>query len=994
VLSRAVRGEDRSPVLVLAAAGAKASLATEAQMEHAYGLRYQLQRDWAAEPLELCHLGDRLALVSRDPGGQLLVSAIGKPWELTPFLRIAIGLAGALDGLHRRGLVHKNLKPANILVDVQSGEVWLTGFGLTSLLPRERRAPEPPEVIAGTLPYMAPEQTGRVNRSIDSRSDLYSCGVTLYAMLTGALPFTASDPMEWIHSHIARLPVPAAERTGGMIPGPLSEIVSKLLAKNAEDRYQTAGGLEADLKRCLSEWESHGRIDPFVKGTQDVPDRLVIPERLYGREEQIQVLVAAFERVVATGTPELVLVSGYSGIGKSSVVHELEKSLVPPRALFASGKFDQYKRDVPYATLAAAFRSLILPILGQSDPVIESWRDALRLALGANAQLIVNLIPELEFIVGKQPPVSALPPQDEQRRFQTVFRRFIGVFARPEHPLVLFLDDLQWLDPATLDLVQHLTAEPEVRCLLLIGAYRDNEVNSSHPLFIRLQAMRDTGAKITDLRLAPLRLADVTQFLAEALRCSTESAHPLAELVQEKTGGNPFFTIQFVSALAEEGLLSLDRSVGQWTWDISSIQKKEFTDNVVDLMIAKLNRLPQRTQATMQVFACLGDSAPTSALSMVEGRTEEETHAALWEAVNGGLIFRTPASYVFLHDRIQEAAYALIPNTDRAALHLRIGRVLKEATLAAAQSDTIFELANQFNRAVDLIALREEREEVATLNLAAGKRAKASTAHASALAYFEAGLALLPDDIWKAPYDLVFPLLFHRAECELLTGALEPADEHLSMLARHAASLVDKGAVACMRILLYLSMGRSGRAIGVGMEYLQESGVDWPLQPTDEDVNHEYHRIRQQLGTTPIGALLNSPLMPDANRRATMDVLTEMLAPAIPRDMNLRDLILLRMASFSIEHGNCDASCQAYGMLNMVIGYRFGDYAAGDQFGQLSLDLVEHRGLNRFKARAYCCLHAWLRPGLDPCAPLGHTSCGPSTPRLSQETSVTLSTRV
>ena len=419
-------------------------------------------------------------LVLEDQGGEPLGRLLGAPMEVGRFLHLAIGITVALGKVHQAGLVHKDVKPANILVNRAGGEVRLTGFGIASRLPRERQPPEPPETIAGTLAYMAPEQTGRMNRSVDSRSDLYTLGIIFYEMLTGAMPFTAADPMEWVHCHIARQPVPPDARIAS-IPKPLSEIVLKLLTKTADERYQTAAGLAADLQHCLAEWQATSSIAPFPLGTHDLPDRLLIPEKLYGRERETETLLAAFDRVVAQGTPELVLVSGYSGIGKSSVVNELYKALVPPRGLFASGKFDQYKRDIPYATLAQAFRSLVRPLLGQSDAELGQWRDALREALGSNGQLIVNLVPELEFVLGQQPAVPELPPQDAQNRFQMVFRRFLGVFAKPEHPLALFLDDLQWLDMATLDLLEHLVTHSEVRHLLLIGAYRDNEVGPGAP---------------------------------------------------------------------------------------------------------------------------------------------------------------------------------------------------------------------------------------------------------------------------------------------------------------------------------------------------------------------------------------------------------------------------------------------------------------------------------------------------------------------------------
>src|SRR5207253_789177 len=425
--------------------------------------------------------------VLEDPGGEPLDGLLRAPMELGLFLRVAVGLASALRQLHAQGIIHKDVKSANLLVDTATGGVWLVGFGIASRLRGQRQAPAPPEMIAGSLPYMAPEQTGRMNRSIDSRSDLYAAGVTLYEMLAGSLPFNASDPMEWVHCHIARRPVPPAERRKE-VPGPVSAIIVKLLAKTPEERYQTAAGLERDLRRCLAAWEEHRPVDHFPIAQDDTPDRLLVPEKLYGRSHEVETLLTAFDRMVTSGRPELVLVSGYSGIGKSSVVNELQKVLVPPRGLFASGKFDQYNRGVPYATLAQAFQSLIRPLLGQDEAKLRRWRDALLEALGPNGRLIVDLVPELKLIIGEQPPVPELPPQDAQGRFQLVFRRFINVFAQPEHPLVLFVDDLQWLDTATLDLMEDLLTRRDVQHLMLIGAYRDNEVNSDHPLVRKLEA--------------------------------------------------------------------------------------------------------------------------------------------------------------------------------------------------------------------------------------------------------------------------------------------------------------------------------------------------------------------------------------------------------------------------------------------------------------------------------------------------------------------------
>jgi PAS domain S-box-containing protein len=943
-------GNGLAPILLVAAE--ETSLGCVERLEHEFALKAELDADWAARPVALTRYNDRLTLVLEDPGGAPLDRLLGQPLEFLQFLRIAIPLAGALRRVHERGLIHKDIKPANILLDAASGGVWLMGFGIASRLPREHQTPTPPEVIAGTLAYMAPEQTGRMNRSVDSRSDLYALGVTFYEMLTGTLPFTAADPMEWVHCHIARQPAPLEEHDAG-IPGPLSAIVMKLLAKTAEERYQTAAGVEADLRRCLAEWEASGRIEPFPLGTHDASDRLLVPEKLYGREREIDALIAVFDRVVTQGTPELVLVSGYSGIGKSSVVNELHKALVPSRGLFASGKFDQYKRDIPFATLGQAFQGLVRSLLTQSEAELGRWRDSLSEALGPHGQLIVNLVPELEFVIGKQPPVAELPPQDAQNRFQMVFRYFLGVFAREEHPLALFLDDLQWLDAATLDLLEHLVTHPEVRHLLLVGAYRDNEVSPSHPLLRTLEAIRTVDARVHEIVLAPLGLDDVGRLIADALHCGPERARPLAKLVQEKTGGNPFFAIQFFIALADEGLLAFDPATRTWQWNIDRIRAKSYTDNVVDLMAGKLRRLSSTTQQSLKQLACLGNVVPSATLALVRGTTEEATHAALWEAIRAGLVLHQESTFRFLHDRIQQAAYSLIPDEQRADFHLRIGRVLLANMAANELGEHLFHVANHFSRGAALLVDRDEKAQVATIELRAGRKAKASTAYASACVYLAAGMALLDESDWHSHYDLMFSLWLEHAECEYLTGRLTPAEARLSLLSTRARTIVDSAAVARVRINLYTNLDHSDSAVEVGLEYLRRINGRWSPHPTAEDVRQEYDRLWQRLGSGSIEALLDLPLMTDPDRRATMDVLTVLTSPALFTDLNLFRLVVGRMAALSLEHGNNDGSCLAYVWLGGVLGTYFGDYQTGFRFGRLGLDLVEKRGLDRLSARVY-----------------------------------------
>jgi len=942
-------GDGLAPIL-LAAAEEKA-LDCVARLEHEYGLKAELDADWAARPVALTHYNNRLTLVLEDPGGVPVDRLLGQPLDVTHFLRIAIPLAKALRQVHERGLVHKDIKPANILADAAIGAVWLTGFGIASRLPREHQVPATPEVIAGTLAYMAPEQTGRMNRSVDSRSDFYALGVTFYEMLTGQLPFTAADPMEWVHCHVARQPVPPNERDP-RVPGPLSAVVMKLLAKTAEERYQTAAGIEADLRLCLAEWEATGRIEPFQLGTSDASDRLRIPEKLYGREREIDALLASFDRVVANGTQEFVLVSGYSGIGKSSVVNELHKVLVPSRGLFASGKFDQYKRDIPYATLGQAFQSLVRSLLSRSEAELGRWRESLSEALGPNGQLMVNLVPELELVIGKQPPVADLPPQDAQHRFQMVFRCFLAVFASKEHPLALFLDDLQWLDAATLELLEHLVTHPEVGHLLLVGACRDNEITPSHPLLRTFNAIREAGAFV-EIHLAALSREDLERLIDDALGCAPGDSASLARLVQEKTGGNPFFAIQFISALTEEGLLHFDHDAACWRWELDRLHAKGYTDNVVDLMVGKLNRLPIETQAALQQLACLGHVAETTMLSIVLGKSSEEVRSDLWAAVRLELVEHLEGSYRFTHDRVQEAAYSVIPERSRAEAHLLIGRLLAVHTPAEKREEAVFEIVNQLNRGAALITLQDERGQLAELNLLAGQRAKASAAYASALAYLTAGMALLPEDSWERRHELAFALALHRAECEFLTGALAEAEQRLAALSTRAANTVERATVACLRVDLYTTLDQSSRAVAVGLDYLRHLGIDWSPHPTEEDACHEYERIWSQLGSRTIEELIELPLMSDPASLATLDVLTKIGPPAFYTDANLLALVTCRAVNLSLERGNCDASCVALAYLGIIAGPRFGDYQAAYRFGRLGYDLVEGRGLTRFQARTY-----------------------------------------
>jgi predicted ATPase/two-component sensor histidine kinase len=965
VLSRVSRRDSAATWLTVGLSAPQPADARQARLEHAYELRGLLDGRFVTRPHALIEHGGSIALVLEDPGGVSLSTIPMGSLPLRRFLMMAGNLATVLSKLHCRGLVHKDIRPANVLVDPQTGRVALTGFGIASRLTHEPAVGALADVTVSALAYLPPEQTGRMNRSIDSRADLYSLGITFYEMLTDGFPYRANSPNEWIHCHVAKAPIPLTE-LAPEVPPQVAAIVMRLLRKAADERYQTAQGLESDLRRCLDEWDQTARIELFPLCTHDSPERLLVPDRLYGRENETAALHAAFERAAQDGNAELVLVAGYSGIGKSSLVNELQSRLGPSDGRFAAGKFEQYKRDIPYATLGQAFQSLTRQILDRGDAEVAHWRTILSEAVGPNGQLIVNLIPEVESIIGPQPPVPELSAQEAQVRFQRVFGRFISAFARAGQPLVLFLDDLQWLDAGTISLLESLLAAPGLRNLLLVGAYRDNEVGLAHPLTRAIVAIREVGVPVHDIVLAPLQVGDVARLIRETMRCEPAGAATLAQFVVEKTGGNPFFTVQFLKMLADEHHLAFDPVRRTWGWDIASLRETCFSDSVVDLMIGKIKRVPPATRDALKQFACFGNSAAVTMLARVGGTSEVAVHRTFAEAVEAGLVFRREHGYAFLHDRVQEAAYALIPEGERAAAHLRIGRMFATNATAAELEQNIFEIVNQYNRAAALVDDPAERERIVEFNLMAGQRAKTSSAYASASAYFLAGSAMLGGETWVTHYPLKFALERGLAECEFLTGNTDSARERLSSLSTRVANLPDHAAVTWLRVTLFTALDQSDLAVQICLDYLRNVGIDWTPHPSREQARGEYDRLLSQIGEAPIESLIDLPLLTDSDRRATLDVLTAVLPPAFFSDENLVCLVLCRMANLSLAHGNCDASSIGYTYLGMVAGPVFGDYEAGYQFGKLGLALVDQRGLLRFRPRVYMCFAYHVMPWTQP----------------------------
>ncbi len=944
------QGENR-PILAAWPTSEKPSPVTLSKLVQEFDLRGVLESTWAVQPVELRREGGSVTLVMADPGGEPLSRLVGTPLNTADFLDLAIAIATAVGGLHKSGLVHRDLKPGHILVAPSHQHVWLTGFGNTSPVPRDIPLAAPSSEIVGTLAYLSPEQTGHMNRPIDTRSDLYSIGVTFYQMLTGVLPFHASEPKDWVHSHLARQPHPPAERTP-TVPGVLSNLVMRLLAKSADERYQTAAGLKADLLRCHSAWHRSGSIDDFELGEHDLADALAFPQRLYGRDRELSALLEAWRRVEATGHCELVLVSGYSGAGKTSVVQELQQVVGGGPGIFASGKAEQHDEQIPYATLAHALGGVLrqpaLRLAGHDD-----WRKSLASAVAPGGALLAPLLPELEQFLGTCSPICELRPGEAERRLQAALASLIAVLARHSAPLTIFLDDVQWLDEQTIAFIQRLVLEGGLSRVLFVCAYRKNEVDAQHQLLASAQNLRSAGHTVGHIELADLDGASLGQLLADTLHCSAEDSAALARLVKECTGGNPFFVIQFLTELAEEGILRLDHGMGRWTWDLKQIRRKGFTDNIVELMLSRIARLHGETRDALQLLACLGNDTNLANLRRAWTGDVDAIDRGLWDAIRAGLVVRHGTVLSFRHDRIHEAVYGCIPDPERQSLHLRIGHQLA-ATIPPEQFDeNVFVIVEQFNRAAKLVRLQSEKERLAELNLSAAIRAKAVSAYSTGLHYLRAAEKLLDPDARARRFDLAFSVAQHMAECEFQTGQLELAEARLSGLAENAADIRQLARITQLQLELLLTVGRREEAVSVGLQYLNRTGVQWSSRPSAEIVELERAAMWRQIGDRPIERLAEHRAMDQAEILGTMSVLVALMQPAWYSDDNLRRLVILRMVNLSVRYGNSIESGLVYGWLSMLLIAEPGGAAHAIQFARVALTLASRRGKDRYAARIF-----------------------------------------
>ncbi|BAY74650.1 multi-sensor signal transduction multi-kinase [Nostoc linckia NIES-25] len=974
VVYRAVREIDSLPVVIKLLKNPYPSFSELVQFRNQYTIAKNLNYPGIIQTYSLEPYQNGYMLVMEDCGGISLKDYFANKniVSIDEFLQIAIALSNTLDILYRERIIHKDIKPSNILINPETKQVKLIDFSIASLLARETQGLVNPNGLEGTLAYISPEQTGRMNRGIDYRTDFYSLGVTFYELLIGELPFTANDAMELLHCHIAKMPIALANKKE--IPQVISDIVMKLMAKNAEERYQSAFGLRFDLENCLQQLRETGSIESFEIGYRDVCDRFIIPDKIYGRETEVSSLLQAFERV-SLGTTEMMLVAGFSGIGKTAIVNEVHKPIVRQRGYFIKGKFDQFQRNIPFSAFVQAFRDLMGQLLTESDAQIQQWKNKILDAVGENGQVIIEVIPELDIIIGQQPPAIELSGMAAQNRFNLLFQNFTQVFASAEHPLVIFLDDLQWADSASLNLMQLLMVD--AGHLFIIGAYRDNEVNTAHPLILALDEITKSQATINTITLAPLSQVQVNNLVADTLKCAEDLAWNLSVLIYQKTKGNPFFATQFLKALHQENLIQFDIELGCWQFDIAQVTTQAVTDDVVAFMALQLRKLPPSTQQVLQLGACIGNQFDLETLAIVSEHSQIETAASLWKALQEGLILpigdiykfyqqeslvigdwslekskkttngqgQMAVTYKFIHDRVQQAAYSLIPDDQKQATHLKIGQLLLQNTAPEAVELNVFDIVNQLNNGIALIDGIGDRYELAQLNLIAGKKAKVSTAYKAAIKYCAIGMEMLPEDSWQIAYDLTFKLYRECAECEYITGRFAEAERLFHQALQYTENKFDLAEIYGLQLALRSNQGVNlPAAYEAALSALSVMGMSIPATEEGQQalIATTLQEIHAKLETVQPADVFDLPEMTDAAKKVCMSILPNLWGAAyVGGNQALTILSILLMVRTSLTYGNAESSGCAYCLYGMMLTIQ-GDYRSAYEFGALGRKLDRH----------------------------------------------------
>jgi histidine kinase len=952
--------DNGAPVLIRVSKQPYPTLEEMVGLKNDFEITDTLKTDGILANKELIRHQSGIAIVKEYFDGLTLSTFIeAGQMSIERFLSIASAVTGIVQQLHEQKIIHRDINPSNILVSQDGTKAKLLNFNIATPFTNGQQEMKLSNAMNTSLTHISPEQTGRMNRSVDYRTDLYSLGITFYQMLCNKLPFEYKDIMELIHAHIARYPA-EPHAVDERIPKVLSDMVMKLMAKNAEDRYQSAAGLKADLDECSRQWKEKKHIDGMKIAFKDNSPVLCISEKLYGRTEEMKTLIDAFERC-RDNSVEMILVAGYSGIGKTRLINEIHKPIASRNGYFTSGKFDQYNRDTPYSALGQALSSLIQQFLGENNDNIRRWKEHILTALDGNGEVLANVIPDLEMLIGKQQPVIKLGPLETKVRFLTTFEHFLKALGSGDHPLVIFIDDLQWADSGSFELLHHIITGARINNVVLIGAYRDNEVNETHPLSTLLDRIKETASnKVSTIVLKELAKDQVNQLIADTLRQGTGDTAELTELVMNKTRGNPFFIRQFLQQLAIDNAITFSADTNNWTWDFVKIGKMNVTDNVVDLLVNKLKKLSPGAQELLRLASCVGNRFDIETLSIVSEKDENETAVVLWEAVQEGFInplgrWNKHAKdqlwkelglveknadfnfFKFQHDKIQQAAYSLIPEQEKKPTNLKIGRLLLQKLSEKEIQEHLFDILALLNFSADLISSDAEKVSVAKLNFRAGEKAKNANAYEPARNCFIAGMNLLENN---KSLELYRDFLIARSECEYLCGNFELSEQMYDIAYDNAIDKLQKATVCASKMQLYENTQRHAKAIEVAKLGLELLGTDLPLQPTQEEIGAEMAEVKALLKNKKIAQLLNNEKQPSPEIILTQKLLMNLFGPVyLLANVNLLIFYSLRMVKLSMQHGNSSESAQGFALYGYISCAVFGEYKSGYEFSRLGIAL-------------------------------------------------------
>lgn len=957
---RGTRSSDDTPVILKVIREEGRNRETLARQQHEHDLLASISSQFVIRTYGLTESDTGPVQVMEDIGGESLdrLYQDQRP-DTAELLVILNSLVSGLADIHRAGLIHKDINPANVVFNPGTGELRIIDFGIATRLAQEEVQGARADLVPGTTAYMSPEQTGRMNRLIDYRSDYYALGATLYQLLTGRLMFLASEPIEWFHCHIARRPTPPAELVRG-VPVALSNLTMKLLEKNAENRYQSAHGILADLEQCQFLLRDGQELAAFPLGRKDIPERFRIPAKLYGREKALRELTRAFDN--AYDRMSVALVAGQSGNGKTSLINELYKPITARKSYFIRGKFDQLHRDIPYSGLTVALRDLMRQVLTESPQRIAELRSRLQASLGGNARLMTDMIPELELILGEQPEVEPLAALESEQRFRLTLFSFFRVFSTGEHPLVLVLDDLQWADNSTLRLADLLVDQEEGEHLLVIGAYRDNEITPDHPLVGILAELSKTDTPITAIRVDPLALADVTQMLADTLHAEPGDVAPLAELVLQKTGGNPFFIDEFLQEQYRQGNITFDQHKGNWTWDPEQLDQQQITDNVAELMSRKLQRLSPATNKLMQLAACAGNRFTLDTLALMTQASPQKVAAAARQAIQEGLIRpirdawqlteleqgkvadqALTIEFVFIHDRIQEAAYEQMPLATREKAHWRIGHLLLEACNHKPHDDMLFAIVNHLNLSSRLITTDEQRLEVCQLNLKAGQRARLAASYSIAFGHFQKAIHLYGEGkrIWNSHYDLALALYTNGAETAAYVGDPKAMDRFVETGLEHARTVLERVPFHEVQISTLIARGELAKAISIAKFVLAELGHKYPRKPNQAHVIAGFLRVKQRMRKYNLEQIEALPDMTDPTQMAAIRIGASLGSAAMFAEPKLLPLMVFRGIQITLDYGHSPGGVTCFSVLGSIYASETGDVDLGIALGQLAIRIAQ-----------------------------------------------------